>query len=152
MRMLSNGRRSALPRRTAARERWSFCFRFPRCVFTKGGIAHDTDRDDCVARPFGWSNFCDISNQLDYFNYMNKKKWPPTLPKPTVISFWLNAEGLTVTGQRSLYLYYSTTEQNYNKKKPPESQRIQVVLLWSCYPDSNWRPHPYQGCALPTEL
>ena len=23
---------------------------------------------------------------------------------------------------------------------------------WSCYPDSNWRPHPYQGCALPTEL
>ena len=37
-------------------------------------------------------------------------------------------------------------------KKPPKSQRIQVVLLWSCYPDSNWRPHPYQGCALPTEL
>ena len=25
-------------------------------------------------------------------------------------------------------------------------------LSWSCYPDSNWRPHPYQGCALPTEL
>ena len=23
---------------------------------------------------------------------------------------------------------------------------------WSCYPDSNWRPHPYQGCALPAEL
>jgi len=27
-----------------------------------------------------------------------------------------------------------------------------VVFQWSCYPDSNWRPHPYQGCALPTEL
>ena len=24
--------------------------------------------------------------------------------------------------------------------------------FWSCYPDSNWRPHPYQGCALPPEL
>ena len=27
-----------------------------------------------------------------------------------------------------------------------------VRLFWSCYPDSNWGPHPYQGCALPTEL
>ena len=26
-----------------------------------------------------------------------------------------------------------------------------VVGVWSCYPDSNWGPHPYQGCALPTE-
>ena len=25
-------------------------------------------------------------------------------------------------------------------------------FLWSCYPDLNWGPHPYQGCALPTEL
>ena len=24
--------------------------------------------------------------------------------------------------------------------------------LWSWWPDSNWWPHPYQGCALPTEL
>ena len=24
--------------------------------------------------------------------------------------------------------------------------------FWSCYPDLNWGPHPYQGCALPTEL
>ena len=23
---------------------------------------------------------------------------------------------------------------------------------WSCWADSNRRPHPYQGCALPTEL
>jgi hypothetical protein len=37
-------------------------------------------------------------------------------------------------------------------KKPPEALRLQVVFQWSCYPDSNWRPHPYQGCALPTEL
>ena len=25
-------------------------------------------------------------------------------------------------------------------------------FLWSWWPDSNRRPHPYQGCALPTEL
>ena len=24
--------------------------------------------------------------------------------------------------------------------------------IWSCWADSNCRPHPYQGCALPTEL
>ena len=24
--------------------------------------------------------------------------------------------------------------------------------FWSCWADSNCRPHPYQGCALPTEL
>ncbi len=24
--------------------------------------------------------------------------------------------------------------------------------FWSCWADSNRRPHPYQGCALPTEL
>ena len=26
------------------------------------------------------------------------------------------------------------------------------TLFWSCWADSNCRPHPYQGCALPTEL
>ena len=25
-------------------------------------------------------------------------------------------------------------------------------LFWSCWADSNCRPHPYQGCALPPEL
>ena len=25
-------------------------------------------------------------------------------------------------------------------------------IFWSCWADSNRRPHPYQGCALPTEL
>ena len=24
--------------------------------------------------------------------------------------------------------------------------------FWSCYPDLNRGPHPYQGCALPAEL
>ena len=30
--------------------------------------------------------------------------------------------------------------------------RGKAADLWSCYPDLNRRPHPYQGCALPTEL
>ena len=38
-----------------------------------------------------------------------------------------------------------------NQKKTPEIRRFQV-LFWSCWADSNRRPHPYQGCALPTEL
>ena len=37
------------------------------------------------------------------------------------------------------------------QKKTPEIRRFQV-LFWSCWADSNRRPHPYQGCALPTEL
>ena len=32
-----------------------------------------------------------------------------------------------------------------------QSTRLGAFLFWSCYPDSNWGPHPYQGCALPTE-
>ena len=39
----------------------------------------------------------------------------------------------------------------YTTKKP-RSVSASRRLSWSCYPDSNWRPHPYQGCALPTEL
>ena len=27
-----------------------------------------------------------------------------------------------------------------------------TALIWSGKPDSNWRPQPWQGCALPTEL
>ncbi len=26
------------------------------------------------------------------------------------------------------------------------------AIFWSCWADSNCRPHPYQGCALPPEL
>ena len=39
-----------------------------------------------------------------------------------------------------------------HKTTHPEVFGLQGVSDWSCYPDSNWRPHPYQGCALPTEL
>ena len=39
--------------------------------------------------------------------------------------------------------------QNCNK-----NSRNPVIsgVFWSCWADSNRRPHPYQGCALPTEL
>ena len=29
---------------------------------------------------------------------------------------------------------------------------VSRLKCWSCWADSNCRPHPYQGCALPTEL
>src|SRR5215472_5782281 len=29
---------------------------------------------------------------------------------------------------------------------------ILILDEWSPFPGLNWRPHPYQGCALPTEL
>ena len=40
-------------------------------------------------------------------------------------------------------------KQNCNKNS--RNRRISGVF-WSCWADSNCRPHPYQGCALPTEL
>ena len=36
-------------------------------------------------------------------------------------------------------------------KKNTRNPKISGVS-WSCWADSNRRPHPYQGCALPTEL
>ena len=40
-----------------------------------------------------------------------------------------------------------------NKNKPDTQHfHAEYRAFWSCYPDLNWRPHPYQGCALPTEL
>ena len=39
-----------------------------------------------------------------------------------------------------------------NKKKNTAESNDSTVKSWSCYPDSNWGPHPYQGCALPAEL
>ena len=49
-------------------------------------------------------------------------------------------------------LLESAVFQQISKKlKTPESVGIQG-FQWSCWADSNCRPHPYQGCALPTEL
>ena len=41
------------------------------------------------------------------------------------------------------------TSKPQNKEKPWKQL---PSGLWSWYPDLNRRPHPYQGCALPTEL
>ena len=37
------------------------------------------------------------------------------------------------------------------KEKTPKPLSLDANS-WSCWADSNRRPHPYQGCALPTEL
>ena len=42
------------------------------------------------------------------------------------------------------------SSRKYNAKKLLHLSMQE--LFWSCYPDSNWGPHPYQGCALPAEL
>ena len=42
----------------------------------------------------------------------------------------------------------STKKCAENKKKSTVFKRKQRIL-WSCYPDLNWRPHPYQLIANP---
>ena len=39
-----------------------------------------------------------------------------------------------------------------SKKEKTSKPLWSQGFLWSCWADSNCRPHPYQGCALPTEL
>ena len=39
---------------------------------------------------------------------------------------------------------------HFYSKKAPKTEVFDA--FWSCWADSNRRPHPYQGCALPTEL
>ena len=38
------------------------------------------------------------------------------------------------------------------RKKPSRLSTVRALYSWSLCPELNWRPHPYQGCALPTEL
>ena len=40
----------------------------------------------------------------------------------------------------------------YVQTRKNQHSRMGILVFWSCYPDSNWGPHPYQGCALPAEL
>ena len=51
------------------------------------------------------------------------------------------------------HLTHTVTHTELSKKcnkKVPFSRENRT--FWSCWADSNRRPHPYQGCALPTEL
>ena len=45
-----------------------------------------------------------------------------------------------------------THESNPPKSKEKVLFSLKNRTFWSCWADSNRRPHPYQGCALPTEL
>ena len=40
--------------------------------------------------------------------------------------------------------------RRFCNEKAPKTEVFDA--FWSCWADSNCRPHPYQGCALPTEL
>jgi len=49
-----------------------------------------------------------------------------------------------------LVMWSNPKYRNSNARKSAESKKKPVVfsrkqrVLWSCYPDLNWRPHPYQ--------
>ena len=38
----------------------------------------------------------------------------------------------------------SKTDKSAKSKKKPAAFNRKQRILWSCYPDLNWRPHPYQ--------
>ena len=54
-----------------------------------------------------------------------------------------------------LVMWSNPKYRNSNARKSAESKKKPVVfsrkqrVLWSCYPDLNWRPHPYQLIAHP---
>ena len=56
----------------------------------------------------------------------------------------------TTSDQNALRAGDEVSSFAYGKRKPSKPEGFEG--FWSCYPDSNWRPHPYQGCALPAEL
>ena len=49
------------------------------------------------------------------------------------------------------YDLYRYDRLQAGKKKNPATIAV-AGFFWSCWADLNRRPHPYQGCALPTEL
>ena len=45
----------------------------------------------------------------------------------------------------------STHRRAADAYKKPKPRGVNLGVVWSCYPDSDRGPHPYQGCALPAE-
>ena len=56
------------------------------------------------------------------------------------------------SGCGSTLTHTLTHRLNWSKSKEKALLSIESRAFWSCWADSNRRPHPYQGCALPTEL
>ena len=56
------------------------------------------------------------------------------------------------SGCGSTLIHTLTHRLNWSKSKEKVLFSIENRTFWSCWADSNRRPHPYQGCALPTEL
>ena len=55
-----------------------------------------------------------------------------------------------IVGQRVVQNFDLRRKRIFDKEKSPKTAVFGD--FWSCWADSNCRPHPYQGCALPTEL
>ena len=53
-------------------------------------------------------------------------------------------------GQCLTHILTHTVFSVFATKKASKTEVFDA--FWSCWADSNCRPHPYQGCALPTEL
>ena len=56
------------------------------------------------------------------------------------------------SGCGSTLTHTLTHRLNWSKSKEEVLFSLENRTSWSCWADSNRRPHPYQGCALPTEL
>ena len=53
--------------------------------------------------------------------------------------------------QTTLYKNRHSHRNATKSYKKPKPQSVTSGVVWSCYPDSDRGPHPYQGCALPAE-
>ena len=94
------------------------------------------------ASPNGDTGFCRC--------YPRKKKLAPLLFRPSGKSYAMLLPFSFPSQTRCAGLWLGESA-HYKSKQKSQSERT-GFFVWSCYPDSNWGPHPYQGCALPTEL
>ena len=74
----------------------------------------------------------------------HKPIWcPPPESNQRLFATLTNAKGVDSLPVASSIPSNQTARQYYHHCHEP---------IWCPPPESNWRPHPYQGCALPTEL
>ena len=65
---------------------------------------------------------------------------------------WKHSHLFTIT----YYLKIPNVKIEKSEKRIVKSEKVKIPNalafgIFSCYPDSDRGPHPYQGCALPTE-
>ena len=99
------------------------------------------------------------------FAYFSLKHLPITIASPikatqpilillgALILFGERLNGWQWLGITTAILSFYLLSSSGKKERPPRfSTRRPDFLLWSLCPGLNWRPRPYQGRALPTEL